>query len=429
MVNIPPQRKTEDTIWFGIGCFHFGYEKPLPYTFRRHEYARELKVALESIPAVTDVNIDLPVNDLDPQKIGVGEAPPDLNEGQGHFPPLSVCWINFQVYIPARVQQELAGKFAADETGTENFIVFLQYAYEGPVSYVLLRDSAPGDREPSTAVRVVRLFLDRELDTAKTPIRFQSLGPSPFHADCSLSLIAPAASGKGQFVVNHVHRHGYDALQFTSDHPEYDSAIEALQGLFSELNHELGFFYWINATEAQSIRGWSEIQDQIETLLEQTEKQGVWHRLLTKLKRSRLLHDVFTSLIGFDVSRTFMLNDREQSCRQTYASSAGFIRSFVDTEMADAVQFPTKQITTLVGFLEQRRSKAVELLIVLIAAVVGGIAGAMISHLPTPHLPSLHLPHVQFHQTQPAMPPPSPRQSQNQGPVAHPLLSASPRQP
>src|SRR5947209_14336441 len=135
MVNVSPQRQVGEIIWFGIGCFHFGYQKPVPYTFRRRDYIRDLKAALEAVPAITDVSINLPDNELDPEKFDVTEAPLDLDQGQGHFPPLNVCWIHFKIYIPARVQQELSGKFAADDTGTETFIVFIEYAYEGPVSY------------------------------------------------------------------------------------------------------------------------------------------------------------------------------------------------------------------------------------------------------------------------------------------------------
>src|SRR5207248_2252287 len=125
----------------------------------------------------TDVSIYLPEEQLDPEKFEVTETPSDLDQGEGHFPPLNACWIHFKIYIPARVQQELSGKFAADDTGTETFIVFVEYAYEGPVSYVVLENPAAGDRDPSTAVRIVRLFLEREIDTAKTPIRFELLGP------------------------------------------------------------------------------------------------------------------------------------------------------------------------------------------------------------------------------------------------------------
>ena len=420
MVSVNIQRQVGEIIWFGIGCFHFGYQKPVPYTFRRRDYIRDLKAALESVPAITDVSIDVPATDMNPEEFEVNEMPTDLDKGEGQFPMFGLCWIRFKIYIPARVQQELAGKFAADDTGTETFVVFLDYAYEGPVSYVVLENPEAGDRDPSTAVRIVRLFLEREIDIEKTPIRFESLGPSPFHADCSISLAAPAALGKGHFAVTHVHRHGYDALQFTSDHAEHSDAFEAIQELFRDLNHELGFFYWINATEVQSMHAWGEIQDDVSSLLNEQEKSGVLQRLTAKIKRSRLLHDVFTGLIGFDVSRTFMLNHREQSYRLTYSSTEGFVRPFVDAEIADAVQYPTNQITTLVGFLERRRSKAVELLIVLMAAVVGGITGATLAHLPTGHLPSFHIPslHRKAQPTISASPSPTP--------TSPPRLNATP---
>lgn len=392
MVNVKSERETGDIAWFGIGCFHFGYKKTPPYKFRRSDYVRDLKAALEAIAAIKDVVINCPANEVTEEEIDVIEAPTALSEGEGHFPPIGVGWIRFRIYIPARLQKEIGGKFAADDAATENFVVFINYVYEGPVAYVLLDDPTSHDCEPSTAVMIVREFLARELDRGQTSVRFESLGPSPFHADCSLRLIDPAGAGEGKFEVNHIHKHEYDSLQFTSDHPEYNSAWDAVQDLFRELDHELGPYYWIQATEAESIHAWRGIQKQVGELLNLSERSTIWQRVKARTKRSALLHDVFTSLIGFDVSRTFMLNQRDQGYRETYAAGPGYLREFVDSERKDAVHYPTRQITTLVGFLERRRSKAVELGIILVAAVVGGIAGATITH--SPPLPSLHGPSV-----------------------------------
>jgi hypothetical protein len=295
---------------------------------------------------------------------------------------LGVCWITFKIYIPARVQEEVANEFAPGSTGTENFSVHIHYAYEGPVAFVTLDGPEDGERDPSAAVRVVREFLRRELNPVNTPIRFECIGPSPFHADCSLTLIAPAAPRKGEFAVKRVSRHGYDLLQFTSNHFEYNDAKAAAGELFNELENELGFYYEVMRSELESGQAWESIQSEVNLLVKTSKDRGFWNRAVASMKRSRKLHDVFTSLIIFDVSRTFLLNQRNEGYRDTYSADGGFLRLNVDRVIQGTLDYPTKQVTTLVGFLERRRSKALELGVVLMVGVVGGIASLTLSRLP-----------------------------------------------
>lgn len=389
MVSPQVTRVVGDKIWFGIGCFHFGYDKAIPYEFKRPEYLSELKTALEAVPAITDLLIEAPASEASFDELEVDEFPGSLEDGSGAFPHLGTCWIRFKIYIPTRVQAELANEFAPDSTGTENFIVFINYPYEGPVAFVVLDDPKAGDRDPSTAVRVVREFLRRELMPVDTPIRFECIGPSPFHADCSLTLIAAAPPRKGAFVVKRTPRRGYDLLEFTSDHPENDFAEEATVDLFHALGNELGFFYFVMGSEVMAARSWGNIQDEVNLLVKNSTNAGLWNWTVAGIRRSKKLHDVFTALINFDVARTFALNQRSEGYRDTYSADGGFLQPYVDRVLQDAMDYPTKQVTTLVGFLEKRRSKALELGVVLFAAIVGGIAGATLtnSSLLTRHSP------------------------------------------
>src|SRR6266478_6954731 len=106
------QRQAGDQVWFGIGCFHFGYQKEVPFKFRRRDYVRDLKSALEDVPAITDVMVEVPGGKVNVEDFEVTEQPSSLNGGAGHFPPISHGGIRFKIYMPARVQVDLAGQFA-----------------------------------------------------------------------------------------------------------------------------------------------------------------------------------------------------------------------------------------------------------------------------------------------------------------------------
>jgi hypothetical protein len=383
-------RQDGDIVWFGIGCFHFGYQKATPFEFKRRDYIRDLKLALESITAVDNISITVPKDEENIEVATVTEPPATLTEGGPFFPHFSSCMIRFELYIPERVQLELGGKDARTEIGTERFIVFIGYTYYGPVAFIVLLDPTPGDRNPTTAVQVVRDFIQRELRPDTTSIRFQYLGPSPFHADCSVTLRPQVSRGGGTFRVEHQRKDGYDELRFSSDHSEYKTGHEATTALFSEIEDELGLYYWITRRQVRAVNHWNQIQEDLSALEATRSRLGVWRTLASARGRSKKLREVFTALIDFDVTRIFDQNSQEEAYRSTYRKSSGFVRAFVDQQIKDAVRYPTKQIATLVGFLERRRSKTMELAVVLFAAIIGGIAGAGITRFSNPSLPQTH---------------------------------------
>jgi hypothetical protein len=87
MDNVESPRRIGEQVWFGIGCFHFAYQKETPYTFRREEYVADLRRALEAVPAITNVEIDAPVNELsDDDAFEMVEAPGRLEDGWTPFP-------------------------------------------------------------------------------------------------------------------------------------------------------------------------------------------------------------------------------------------------------------------------------------------------------------------------------------------------------
>jgi len=68
--------------------------------------------------------------------------------------------------------------------------------------------------------------------------------------------------------------------------------------------------------------------------------------------------------------------------RETYSTDEPtYLESFVKRAMQDRQVFPTQQVNQLATFLEKRRSKAVELFIILSASLIGGVAGSLLTLL------------------------------------------------
>jgi hypothetical protein len=186
-----------ETIRFGIGCFHFGISRATPFSFKGDLYIQQLRQTLEACPSVANVKIAGPTDLMDYSQLV--EDPPELiGHGRNYFPCAILDGLNieFSIHIPFRVQENLiATPVSRLETFTEDFLVIINYGYHNPVAFIVPLEPQKEHSRGSQAVQIVREFLSRELKPNYT-IRFEVLGPSPFHADCELAPDPPRGLGE-----------------------------------------------------------------------------------------------------------------------------------------------------------------------------------------------------------------------------------------
>ena len=154
--------------------------------------------------------------------------------------------------------------------------------------------------------------------------------------------------------------------------------------VFDALDDELGLFYSIGRQESDMYHRWAQIETMTTNVVDGLERILWYDRARKAVMRSRELAKLAVSLTQFEMD--YILN--EQYTKQSYQGvyehrELSFLRSFVDASVRDRPIFPTHQMIDLIKFLEDRRSKAVELAVILIAAAVGGIVGAVVTLMAT----------------------------------------------
>lgn len=375
-----PRERDGETpeISFGIGCFHFGLRSQGPFTFIPERYRTLLAERLQRISAVN--NLVVAIGDSDSVQMHGGSLP-TLESGDGFFPAFDECAIHFDLYIPERIQRELAADSQFIPSGAEQFRVHLQYHIHGPVTFVELLNVKHSDH-PSTAVQVVREFLKREWAREPSEFTFECLGPSPFHADCHLQSTTafPADSDAILFEALRMNLGGYSDLYFSYQRDDFTDSALALDALMDELGWELSLFYEAERRAVRSYERWSDIEAQILALTEDVVAPGVRARIGNRLTRGRDLARLQKNLVHFEAERLVEKHQSEQAFRHMYDTDRPqYLRESLEELLKDAPVFPTTQMTHLIGFLEQRRSQALELAVALLAAVVGGVVGALIT--------------------------------------------------
>lgn len=368
---------------FGIGCFHFGLKEQYQLKFKGSEYIRELRETLELISNVN--NIEIYCDDRFKNfSIPITQELPNIQNGIGFFPKPSFMIIEFEVYIPFRIQSQLLQlKVSFLETFTEKFKISIEYTYHLPVTFVEPLDPSE-EPTPSEAVGVVRKFLEHEFKNVKSDnIQFEFLGPSPFHIDC---YIYPEESdGKGEvdwkLKSEIFSQRGYDRMIFYFNSTQFMNAEEAKEKIFDEILNEIGFFYYIVQTDVERMNDWGKIQNLINQLIFIQRSKGVKAFFTKIFTLSKLIDETLTSLAEFESEELYFNNTNQKDYRDLFSMRDGCFQPYIDKEINDRIVYPTKEVSRLISFFESRRTKAVESLVVLIAATLGGGVGALLTIL------------------------------------------------
>lgn len=370
---------------FGIGCFHFGLKKTAPFRFDGSEYRKEFGKALESIQSIDNISIDILDEEFERLKMDVTEELPNIGEGPGFFPRLLFTHVGFEVYIPFRIQAQLwKRKLIPPRTFTERFRLAIHYMYHMPVAFVEPINPSQ-EPDPSDAVIVMREFLKQELGTSKSDyIRFESLGPSPFHADCYIQEAKTQASRQVDwaFQAQHLPSRGYGRIVFEYNPAIFGDAGEARDAILEEIADELNFFYYIQQGEVGKIHDWNDIAQRIDQLIAIQRMGGIKAFLQGLFVRPRLIQEAVTALVEFEAKELEVRQDIQRDYKDLwFGREELYFQSYIDRRVEERMSYPTEEARQLISFFEGRRVKSVEILVVLGSAMLGGGIGALLTKL------------------------------------------------
>lgn len=362
---------------FGIGCFHFGIKKLPPFEFRGSVYIKELKKYLSSIPSLNNLKIET-ADEFELYSQNIDRALPNMGNDIGYFPnPISLD-LEFEIYIPFRIQAEIIGvekKFL--RTYSENFKVTILYGFFFPVTIVETENPTKSP-SPSTAVMLVREFISKKAQDKKSKyIRFECIGPSPFHINCFLRAQKQNSTKNLLFNSKKTEQSGYDKLVINYNKDKFKNSDEALNHLKSLIMDEFGYCYRHIQIRNSRMYSWNSIQENLKKLVQIQKKEGIkgMYEKLTQrhVLIERLIMDI-TTLEGQNIlDKEFERNEYQQ----VYPSEKDTIfKTTIDKRLKDKIVYPTKQMTRLISFIENRRVKNLEFIIIIIAAMLGGFIGS-----------------------------------------------------
>jgi len=366
--------------YFAIGCFNFGVKKNPPFEFKGSEYLKELEKQLSKISNLTNLLIETD-DDFSDYKENISKKIINIQNGNGSFPNPLILDIEFDLYIPFKIQAKLGGgKKKYLRTYTENFKIRISNSFYAPVA-VIECINPKKKNAPSSAVQIVREYIRNEFKEKKSDyIRFEYLGPSPFHLDCFLIPEKPKNDTEWLFKTTEFNQKGYDELTIHYNNEEFENADEAMFNLVPSIIDELGFYYSFQQERVHKMREWSSLQKKLNKLLKIEKSKGILGVYKKFFLRQKLIGKLFIGIATFEGQNIYGDNFFKNNYKQTFLIDEDvFFKNFIDKELAEKQEYPIKQISELINFLESRRVKSVELTMTIIAAILGGVVGALIT--------------------------------------------------
>ena len=363
-------------LFFGVGCWDFGIRCQPSLEFTVEDYVAGLREQLEAIPSLNNLNITTLWDDTE-DKITFRHAQ-KTDDGMAVLAKGVVSRIDFDLYIPFRIQDGLARLRARSDTGTENFRIHVLYVYYSPVVFVELLD--PTDPcTPSTAMVVIREYLWSELRKTHDLV-FTYVGPTPFHADFRIEP-GPVHHDDRTFERTTLDSRAYSSIAFRyRPGSSLTNAQSAFEELVEEIGHELDVYYFLHRTTSENIEAWDEIERLFLDIISHSERTGWWQRMRSARLQSRDIRKLSIRLARFQAEQISDEYAIRKAFYDTYERNIPcYLKPYVEAEMKERPVFPTVPVADLLGFFERRRSKGLELLVIVAAAIVGGVAGSLLT--------------------------------------------------
>ena len=375
----------EEVRWripFGIGCWDFGIQKTGSFRMTLDEFVAELRQRLEIVQALNNLEIEASGDDVIDNIVDES----NLTEVRGEKVLMGhgLLWhVRFDLYIPFRIQEDITETGIQLDTKTEKFRVHMHYPFHRPVCFVELLDD-DGAEHPSSAMRLVRDYLEMELEFRKTNVVFDFVGPTPFHADFILENTTKPTATNSQFdIIQLKGGPGYAKIRVCWL-AETTTIGAARDHIFGEIEEELGLFYLIASRDLEKWHRWRKIELLAEKVVENLRSKGAWHRMLSIRAQSHAVAALYCDIAEFRSTEIQYDHYIQNTVRKFYNENEVFhFRSFVESELERRPVFASEQMIDLIRFIEERRSKSVEMTIVVVAAVTGALVGSLITLLST----------------------------------------------
>jgi hypothetical protein len=344
--------------YVGIGCFYFSAEPD-----KLNTWAADVETHLEQLALISDIRVEGNGGD---GSVLIGERAVPIRGA-----------VSFKIVIPWEVQADFMGPLSID-LSIETFRVFITYDRHGPVAFVVTEAAADPLVSPSDHVLVVHEYLTSRLPEAVGGVTFEILEPSPFHANVTLAI----GRQKKQFSFRRTPNPRYEDFAFTAASDLYSDIDEALLGLIYHLTEQLALFYRFVVAYNRRLHASAEINHLTQNLLSLYQSSGVraWlARIFTSTAKMRYL--ALRAIAEQYESESEATRSRSEIDGIYSSGTEPCFKDYLVNKMSENFSDNLSAAREISALLDQARGRQIENVSLFLSALVGGLAGALVSLL------------------------------------------------
>lgn len=360
---------------FGIGLFHFGYRKKVPYKFSTSDYVETLRKTLLSLPSLSELSITCH-EEFSESHIVTEEVPENFDDGS-YFPDIAGLKITFSIFIPFRIQTELFPSLRGGiQTSTETFRVSILDSFYGPSSFIECVGANENCR-PSGAVRLLREYLRREFKKLSGPITFETMGPSPFHANFYLQ---PGEAEEFELILEEAEHRGYNDLIFKYSNKQV--AEEVRDELFHRLADELGLFYEITRCNMRIMVAGQNLISDWQTLQSKLTPRPSLFNAPKNICIHREAQALVSNGYAFQAQYAIEMQQAKNDIETTYRKGVPtYLEKYIRNSFQQINKYPVESIISWGEHMVGASFKQAEIIAVVLSAIGGGIVGSLLTSL------------------------------------------------
>ena len=363
---------------FGVGCLNLGIREDYKNNLSPIEFKEILKKDLGKIKSINNLEIK---ESTSKTYLNKNNKHPNFEEDFIFHPNFFNQEISFTIFIPKRIQDELLVDEIPDAQNIELeiFNVFIINEIDIPVCFVSYKiDDESEYFDASTALLIVKKYLELEFHKLKLDITLEVLDPLPLHIDFVLKENTREYKEKGDFFKHtHLYSTAYDEITIYYNKSIFKNIDLAFSDLKYSLSEEINIYYSINKLKHEIESRWNFIID----LLDQCE-YCIDKNPFSLIKKNNLIRKSFKQTTLFKITKSIKTHDLHSDyIEHIKAFPNGILNSTIKENFESLSEYPIDDIIEILRLYESRKNKSLELIIITTAAIMGGITGSVLTKL------------------------------------------------
>jgi hypothetical protein len=242
---------------------------------------------------------------------------------------------------------------------------------------------APKNYNSSDSIVVCREFIEKSFETCKNDrIKFESLGPSPFHINFILRPLEDKNEFNEPLTFEIKHSRGYDELLGTYDPEVFEDQDRLLDYLMFMLDTQIGFFYKVTHWRLTRYIEWANFQETLEEILEKQKEKGLRAFWRNMFRGGELVNSTRIKLAEMEAGEVIDTFDFKKELKDLYiGEKAPELLPYIEKSFGDLGEIPFSQTKEILDLLEKQNNKRLSYIMMVVSAVLGGGIGAWLTLL------------------------------------------------